>query len=91
MLIVDELSREKSCMGFLEVCLDESLILLIGKKVLMSMCYLDLVFGNCLGVFGKLKIMVVWNKSVLNKIKKKRMNLSMKFLMKNICWIFFRS
>lgn len=85
MLIVDELSREKSCMGFLEVCLDESLILLIGKKVLMSMCYLDLVFGNCLGVFEKLKIMVVWNKSVLNKIKKKRMNLSMKFLMKNIC------
>lgn len=85
MLIVDELSREKSCMGFLEVCLDESLILLIGKKVLMSMCYLDLVFGNFLGVFEKLKIMVVWNKCVLNKIKKKRMNLSMKFLMKNIC------
>lgn len=59
MLIVDELSKEMSCLGFLEVCLDESLILLIGKKVLMSMCYLDLVFGNCLGVFEKLKIMVV--------------------------------
>lgn len=59
MLIVDELSREKSCLGFLEVCLDESLILLIRKKMLMSICYLDLVFENCLGVFEKLKIMVV--------------------------------